>query len=149
MSLANAILRIAGLALLGLAAASLGLALWLAAGTFAFSTGVERATGRVVEHRSAPQQGGGRVHTPIVAFTTADGRRQRFAGQLSAGVPRPPVGSEVPVVYPVADPARARIDLFLDNWLGPLAALLVGLATLAAGLLLWRRVRAAEPPGTH
>lgn len=149
MSLANAILRIAGLALLGLATASLGLALWLAAGTLAFSAGVERTTGRVVDHRSTPQQGGGRVHTPIVAFTTADGRAQRFAGQLSAGTPRPARGSVVPVVYPVADPSRARIDLFLDNWLGPLAALLVGLATLAAGLLLARRTRGAGPRRTH
>ena len=138
MTLSHAILRIAGFALLGLAAASLVLALWLARGTLAFTPGVARAEGRIVTHRSAPAQGGGRVYTPIVAFTSADGRPQVFAGQLSAGAPRFAAGATVPVVYPAADPTRARIDLFVDNWLGPLAALLVGAATLAAGLLLRR-----------
>jgi hypothetical protein len=138
MTLSHAILRIAGLALLGLAAASLALALWLARGTLAFTPGVERAEGRILTHRSAPAQGGGRVYTPLVEFTTAAGRPQVFAGQLSAGAPRFAVGATVPVLYPAADPARARIDLFVDNWLGPLAALLVGLATLAAGLVLRR-----------
>jgi hypothetical protein len=139
MSLAHAILRIAGFALLGMAAASLGLALWLGQGTLAFTAGVEHTTGRVVDHRSAPRQGGGVVYTPIVAFTTADGRQQVFAGQLSAGAPRFAPGAAVPVVYPAADPARARIDLFVDNWLGPLAACVVGVTTLVAGLLLGRR----------
>ena len=138
MTLSHAILRIAGFALLGLAAASLVLALWLARGTLAFTPGVERAEGRVVAHRNAPAQGGGRVYTPLVEFTTAAGRVQVFAGQLSAGAPRFAAGATVPVVYPAADPARARIDLCVDNWLGPLAALLVGAATLAAGLLLRR-----------
>jgi hypothetical protein len=144
MNLAHAILRIAGFALLGLAAASLGLALWLGQGTLAFTAGVERATGRVVDHRSAPRQGGGVVYTPIVAFTTADGRQQVFAGQLSAGAPRFGSGTAVPVVYPAADPGRARIDLFVDNWLGPLAALVVGVTTLVAGLLLGRRARGTD-----
>ncbi len=139
MTLAHAILRIAGLVLLGLSAASLMLALWLIRGTLAFTPGVGHAEGRVVAHRSAPAQGGGRVYTPLVEFTTAAGRQQVFAGQLSAGAPRFAAGSTVPVVYPVADPARARIDLFIDNWLGPLAALLVGAATLASGLILRRR----------
>lgn len=139
MQLARSVLRLAGLALLAASAASLGLALWLAQGTLWFSAGVERATGRVVDYRTTPQADGRALYTPLVEFTARDGQRRVFAGQLSAGAKRFPAGSAVPVVYRVADPSAARIDLFVDNALGPLAALLAGVATLVAGIVLARR----------
>lgn len=146
MQLARSIVGIAGKALLGMAIVSGALAFWLARGTHAFAGDVARTEGRIVAQRESPQGQGGSMFTPRVAFVAADGSRHEFSGQLSSSMPRFPLGTTVPVVYRRADPARARIDLFVDNWLGPSLALGLALATALAGLVLMRSGRAAGAP---
>jgi hypothetical protein len=141
MQLARSVIGVAGWALLGLALASGALGLWLALATHTFAGDVERVAGVVVGQRETAQPGGRRVYTPRIAFVAADGRRHEFSGQLSAGVPRFASGATVPVVYRRADPAGARVDLFVDNWLGASVALGLAAATALAGLVLRRSTR--------
>ena len=142
MQLARSVIGVAGWALLGMALASGALGAWLALATHAFAGDVERVAGVVVGQRESTQAGGGTIYTPRVAFVATDGRRREFTGQLSAGVPRFASGTAVPVVYRRADPAGARIDLFVDNWLGAAVALGLCIATTLAGVVLRRSTRA-------
>jgi hypothetical protein len=45
------------------------------------------------------------------------------------------------MLYKVDQPNEARVALFVDNWLGPTIATLVGLTGVAGGLLVRRSVR--------
>ncbi len=138
MQLARRVIALAGGSLLGLALASGALGLWLGAGTHGMASDAERVTGTVVGQRESAQRGGGTLYTPRIAFVAVDGTRHEFSGQLSAGVPRLAVGRAVPVVYRRAAPAGARVDLFIDNWLGATVALGLAVAAAAAGLVLRR-----------
>jgi hypothetical protein len=142
MQLVRRVMGIAGGALLALALASGALGLWLALATHAFAADVERVEGVVVGQRESAQPGGRSAYTPRIAFVARDGRRHEFTGQLSAGVPRFATGAAVPVVYRRADPAGARVDLFVDNWLGASVALGLAVATALAGFVLRRSTRA-------
>ena len=51
-----------------------------------------------------------------------------------------PTGEQIPVVYPRADPQKARVALFTDNWLGPIVAGVVGLVALIGGVFVRRAV---------
>jgi len=141
MQLARSVIGVAGWALLGMALASGALGAWLALATHSFAGDVERVAGVVVGQRESAQPGGRTAYTPRIAFVATDGRRHEFGGQLSAGVPRFANGAAVPVVYRRADPAGARIDLFVDNWLGATVALGLCVATALAGLVLRRSTR--------
>jgi len=138
---ARSVIGIAGGALLAMALASAMLGGWLALATHGLAADAERVDGIVVGQRESAQPGGPALYTPRVVFVTVDGSRQEFTGQLSAGAPRFPAGAVVPVVYRRADPAGARIDLFVDNWLGATVALGLALATAVAGLVLRRWTR--------
>jgi len=141
MQLARSVIGIAGWVLLAMAVVSGALGLWLARATHALADDALRAEGRVVAQRESPQGGGRRMFTPRVAFVAADGSRHEFSGQLSSSTPRFATGGAVPVVYRRSDPAGARIDLFVDNWLGASLALGLALATAVAGLVLVRSTR--------
>lgn len=71
-----------------------------------------RADGTVI--RLIEQRGKHIQFYPVVAFTTADGRRLEFksirSDYLSFGEKRYPLGGRVSVVYVPEDPARAEID---------------------------------------
>jgi hypothetical protein len=45
------------------------------------------------------------------------------------------------MLYKAEKPNEARVDLFVDNWLGPCIAALVGLVGMAGGFLVRRSVR--------
>ena len=45
------------------------------------------------------------------------------------------------MIYRARDPLKARVALFVDNWIGPTVAAAVALAGLAGGLLVRRSVR--------
>ncbi|MCP5327478.1 MAG: DUF3592 domain-containing protein [Sinobacteraceae bacterium] len=122
------------------------LGLWLLRATHALADDALRVEGQVIAQRESPQGQGRSMFTPRVAFVAADGSRHEFSGQLSSSMPRFPLGTTVPVIYRRADPARARIDLFVDNWLGPSLALGLTLAMTLAGLVLMRSGRAAGAP---
>jgi len=141
MSLARGVIGVAGWVLLAMTVVSGGLGLWLVRATHAFAGDALRVEGRVLGQRESPQPGGQAFYTPRVAFVAADGTRHEFAGQLSSGTPRFATGERVPVIYRRTDPHGARIDRFVDNWLGPSVALGLALATACAGLLLVRSSR--------
>lgn len=142
MQLARSVIGVAGWALLATAVVSGALGLWLAMATHRFAADAQRVEGRVVGQRESAQSGGGKSYTPRIAFVAADGSRHEFSGQLSAGVPRFAQGARLPVVYRRSDPAGARIDLFVDNWLGATVALGLAMATAIAGVVLRRSTRA-------
>jgi hypothetical protein len=71
-----------------------------------------RAEGTVI--RLIEQRGKHIQFYPVVAFTTADGRRMEFksiySDYLAFGEKHYPLGGRVPVVYVPENPARAEID---------------------------------------
>jgi hypothetical protein len=141
MSLARGVIGVAGWVLLAMTVVSGALGLWLLRATHAFAGDALQVEGEVLGQRESPQPGGRSFYTPRVAFRAADGTRHEFAGQLSSGAPRFAAGERVPVIYRRADPRGARIDRFVDNWLGPSVALGLAFATACAGLLLVRSTR--------
>jgi hypothetical protein len=98
-----------------------------------------RATGTVAGYREV-RDGEEVRYRPRVRFTTPDGDIVTFEGQLATTSQRFAVGDQVPVVFPRADPQKGRVALFADNWLGPVAALGVGLIALVGGILVRRNV---------
>lgn len=145
MSLARGVIGVAGWVLLAMTLVSGALGLWLMRATHAFAGDALRVEGQVLGQRESPQPRGGSFYTPLVAYVAADGTRHEFAGQLSSGAPRFAVGERVPVIYRRRDPGGARIDRFVDNWLGPSVALGLALATACAGLLLVRSAKGGPP----
>ena len=141
MRLARGVIGVAGWALVALAVVSALLGLWLARGTHAFAADAQHVEGRVVGWRESPQGAGRTMFTPRIEFVARDGTRHEFTGQLSAGTRRFADGAAVPVIYRRADPAGARVDLFVDNWLGPSLALGLAVATALAGAVLVRSTR--------
>ncbi len=105
-----------------------------------------RATGTVTGHREV-RDGGEVRYRPRVRFNTASGDIVTFEGQLATAAQRFAEGEQLPVVYPRAEPQKARVALFTDNWLGPIAALVVGLLSLCGGILVRRNVLRALRTG--
>ena len=84
------------------------------------------------EGRSGPP-----AYSPVVEFTTADGRKVVFTGSIGSSLP-PEVGSALPVRYRPDDPDQAEIDRPV-TWLGPAifgGALGVGL--FVAAVIVYR-----------
>ena len=80
-------------------------------------------------------------YRPRVRFETATGEIVTVDGQLATTSKRFAIGAQVPMVYKWRDPMQARVALFVDNWLGPGIAAVVGLVGLAGGFLVRRSVR--------
>ena len=134
------ILELAARLLLALGVGCLLLAGYLSWRTLAFSPGTESATGEVVSYREI---GGGEDtrYRPRIRFRTATGDIVTVEGQLSTGTQRFAIGARIPMVYLADKPNEARIALFVDNWIGPCIASLVGLTGIAGGLLVRRSIR--------
>ena len=71
-----------------------------------------RADGEVVQ---LLQVSGGRAR-PIVSFATAGGDRIRFTAMGRTADRNYQLGERVPVIYPIGDPAAARIDSPALRW---------------------------------
>jgi hypothetical protein len=134
------ILDLAARLLLALGVGCLLLAGYLSWHTLAFSSGTERATGEVVSYREIAD-GKDTRYRPRIRFKTVTGEIVTVEGQFFTGTQRFALGARIPVVYKVEAPNEARVALFLDNWLGPVIATLVGLTGIAGGLLVRRSVR--------
>jgi len=85
-------------------------------------------------------------YRPRVRFETATGDIVTFEGQLATSAQRFAPGEKIPVVYPRTDPQKARIALFTDNLLAPIAAGVVGLLALVGGVFIRRAVLEALSP---
>lgn len=134
------ILDLAARLLLALGIGCLLLAAFLAWRTLSFTSDTRTATGEVVSYHEV-RDGDTTRYRPRVRFKTATGEIVTINGQLSTTSKRFEIGTQVPMVYKVADPMQARVALFVDNWLGPAIAAVVGLVGLAGGFLVRRSVR--------
>jgi len=99
------------------------------------------ATGKLVEYvseASSTTDSSGRTSStrsygPLVEFTAADGKAYRVKG-LGSSTQSLEIGTAVSVRYPTADPARAVIADFQNQWGGVLALALFGGFPLLGGL---------------
>ena len=135
MRLAHGVVGVAGYGLAGLAVVSLLLGGYLALHTLTFNDDARRTRGTVVGYFESVADGK-RRYSPCIAFTAASGERVEFRGQLSASSKLLGEGSAVPVLYLATNPAIARVDLFVHNWLGATVALVLGASApiMALGL---------------
>jgi hypothetical protein len=137
---ANRILGLAAQLLLSLGLGFIVLGLYLLWQTQIFDSNAVRVTGTVVSYREV-SDGDQQRYRPRVRFTAPNGDITTFDGQMSTTTKRFEVGAPVPVVYSNAEPMKARIDSFTDNWLGICIAGIVGLVAAVAGMLIKRSVR--------
>jgi hypothetical protein len=145
MDLSYRIMGLAARLLLALGVVCLLLGAYLLSQSMSFGDTL-RATGTVAGHREV-RDGDEIRYRPRVRFTTPDGDIVTFEGQLASSSQRFAVGDQVPVIYPRADPQKGRVALFADNWLGPIAALVVGLLALVGGIFVRRHVTNALKRG--
>ncbi|HEU4780979.1 MAG TPA: DUF3592 domain-containing protein [Steroidobacteraceae bacterium] len=134
------ILDLAARLLLALGMGCLLLAAFLAWRTLSFAGDTQKTTGEVVSYHEV-RDGDSTRYRPRIRFETATGEIVTINGQLATTSKRFAIGAQVPMVYKVADPMRARVALFADNWLGPSIAVVIGLVGLAGGWLVRRSVR--------
>lgn len=126
-------------------ALALGLGLLTGAGFFArnarqLTTAGERVSGTVVDFQRRTSKGGSSEY-PVIEFTTAAGEVRRFT---TSGAGDYAKGEKVDVLYHTGDPDSAKVDAFLELWLGTLALGGFGLLCLAAGIggFLFTRAKA-------
>jgi len=93
----------------------------------------EKAPGIVVgfERRSSK---GGSTDYSVIEFATASGEVRRFT---TSGPGDYAKGKTVEVLYDASDPAHARVNVFIELWLGSLALGAFGLLCLGVGLGTW------------
>ena len=99
----------------------------------------EKAAGTVAgfERRSSK---GGSTDYPVIEFATAAGEIRRFTTSGAGDFAK---GDAVEVLYDAGDPAVARVNVFIELWLGSLALGGFGLLCLGIGFgtLLYERRR--------
>jgi hypothetical protein len=134
------ILDLAARLLLALGVGCLLLAAFLAWRSLAFTQDTGQTTGEVVSYHEV-RDGDATRYRPRIRFKTANGEIISMNGQLSWSSKRFEIGAQVPVLYKVQNPMEARVDLFVDNWLGPCVAAVIGLVGMAGGFLVRRSVR--------
>ena len=134
------ILDLAARLLLALGVGCLLLAGYLSWRTLSFSADTARATGEVVSYRQIPD-GDDTRYRPRIRFKTVTGEIVTVEGQFFTTTQRFEIGTQVPMLYKARKPNEARVALFVDNWIGPCVAALVGLTGLAGGFLVRRSVR--------
>jgi hypothetical protein len=122
----------------------LGFGLLAGAGYFYSSTRhliatAQKVPGTVVgfERRSSKR---GHSDYPVIEFTTASGEIRRFT---TSGAGDYAKNETVDVLYDTDDPAKARLNVFIELWLGSLALGAFGLLCLGCGFgtLLYDRAR--------
>jgi len=105
----------------------------------------EKAPGIVVgfERRSSK---GGSTDYSVIEFATASGEVRRFT---TSGPGDYAKGKTVEVLYDASDPAHARVNVFIELWLGSLALGAFGLLCLGVGLGTWLYERARLKAGVE
>jgi hypothetical protein len=99
----------------------------------------EKSPGTVIgfERRSSK---GGSSDYPVIEFATAAGEIRRFT---TSGAGNYAKGQMVEVLYDAGNPDKARVNVFLELWLGSLILGAFGLFCLGIGIgtLLYERAR--------
>ncbi len=98
-----------------------------------------KAPGTVVDFERRSSKGGSSYY-PVIEFVTASGEIRRFTTTGAGDFAK---GETVEVLYDVGDPANARVNVFIELWLGSLALGGFGLLCLVVGIgtLLYERSR--------
>ena len=123
---------------LGVSCGLLGIYLVYQAQTFLEDS--VRATAEVVSYREV-RDGDTVRYRPRFRFETANGSIVAVEGQLVTTTERFAIGEKIPIVYPVSNPQKARVALFVDNWLGASVSLGVGVLALIAGIFIRRAAK--------
>jgi len=97
----------------------------------------ERTPGVVVGCERRSTKGGGADY-PVIEFA-ASGEVRRFT---LSGPGDYPTGATVEVLYDASNPANARVNAFIELWLGSLALGGFGLLCLGVSIGTWRYERA-------
>lgn len=98
-----------------------------------------KAPGTVVDFERRSSKGGSTDY-PVIEFVTASGEIHRFT---TSGAGDYTKGESVEVLYYGSDPANARVNVFIELWLGSLALGAFGLLCVGIGVgtLLYERSR--------
>lgn len=123
---------------LGVSCGLLGIYLVYQAQTFLEDS--VRATAEVVSYREV-RDGDEVRYRPRFRFETANGSIVAVEGQLATTTERFAIGEKIPIVYPISNPQKARVALFVDNWLGASVSLGVGVLALIAGIFIRRAAK--------
>jgi len=134
------ILALAARLLLALGVSCGLLGLYLVYQTQTFLQDSLRATGEVVSYREI-RDGDTIRYRPKFRFRTGNGSIVSVEGQLATTTERFAIGSTIPIVYPIANPQKARVALFVDNWLGASVSLGVGVLAFLAGTFIRRAAK--------
>ena len=105
--------------------------------TLWFKFRAARAKGTVIEKT------GGQAPSLTVRYRTEDGQVLRTTSDGSATYRRIGTGATITVLYDPARPERARLDLFLENWLRTILLGLLG--AMVSGAMLFIVSMAAAP----
>ncbi|MEM7476360.1 MAG: DUF3592 domain-containing protein [Planctomycetota bacterium] len=71
---------------------------------------------------------------PVIEFESNDGYTHQFTHGSGSSIRAPEIGTRVSVLY--EDPKKARLHSFMGIWAGPLAAWVLALGALYAGIQL-------------
>jgi hypothetical protein len=116
----------------GIGGVLLVVALLLWNSTRDFLARAQSTRGAVVELREK-RDDDGTTYTPVVRFSTADGREITYAESFSTNPPAYDVGEEVEVLYLAEDSSNARIKGWTSLWLGVAICSGLGLIFTAIG----------------
>jgi hypothetical protein len=116
------------------------LGIYLSYQTQTFLQESAHATGEVVSYREIPD-GDKTRYRPKFRFKTQAGSIVSVEGQLATTTERFAIGAQIPIVYKIADPQKARVALFVDNWLGASVALGVGVLACLGGIFIRRAAK--------
>ena len=106
--------------------------------TAQFLAGAERTDGTVVDLSRSKDSEGSVTFSPVVSFTTAEGRTVEFVSSSGSSSPSHSEGDRVEVLYDPDDPNDARLSGFLDLWFGSLVVGVLGAAfTVFSAVVLW------------
>jgi len=98
-----------------------------------------KVPGTVVDFERRSSKGGSTDY-PVIEFVTASGETHRFTTSGAGDFAK---GESVQVLYYDNDPANARVNAFIELWLGSLALGAFGLLCVGVGIgtLLYERSR--------
>lgn len=124
---------------LALGAALLAGAAYMYSETRELISTAAKVPGTVVDFERRSSKGGSSDY-PVIEFVTATGEIRRFTTTGAGDFAR---GQTVEVLYDAGDPADARVNVFIELWLGSLALGGFGLLCLGVGIgtLLYERSR--------
>jgi hypothetical protein len=124
---------------LALGAALLAGSVYMYTDTRALISNAVKVPGTVVDFERRTSKSG-MSNYPVIEFATASGEIHRFTTSGAGDFAK---GESVEVLYHDNDPANARVNVFIELWLGSLALGSFGLLCLGAGVanLLYERAR--------